>query len=90
MIILRTLGVLFLLLGFLTSLFPMIPTGLIFLVIGVALLASTNRRVANYIRGLRKKYPNLDRKVDQVEEILPKILRCLLKRTRPKSGKNCN
>jgi uncharacterized membrane protein YbaN (DUF454 family) len=81
-IFIRVVGIGFIILGIITSLLPIIPTGFIFNVLGILILASTSRRLTNYIRRARKRYPSLNEKLIKLEEEFPNIFRKLLKKTK--------
>jgi uncharacterized membrane protein HdeD (DUF308 family) len=83
------IGIITLLIGIITSFLPMIPTGFILNIIGVALLASTSRRLTNIVRTARKNHPKIDEKIVSIEKYTPIYIRKILVKLRPK-GKNIN
>ena len=66
----------------LATLWLPIPTGLILLALGLALLLMVSRQVAGWLARLRRRYPDLDRWLQRAEPYLPARLRRALARTK--------
>ena len=77
----QLLGAILFIAGLLTLWLP-IPTGLILMAIGGGILLVTNRRVAAFLRHLRRRYRWLDDKLNEVEPSVPGSIRIALGRTR--------
>lgn len=69
-IILFIIGVIFLIIGIITFPLP-IPVGAIFIIISLLFLISSSPKVAKKIKEFRQKHPDVDKKVQKVEEWLP-------------------
>lgn len=80
--ILRIFSLFFLVAG--AILFPLpIPFGLIFILIGLMLLVSSNQHVANYFKKYRKSHPDIDEEIRNIKEKSPPIIRKPLEMTDP-------
>lgn len=80
--ILRILALVFLISGII--LFPLpIPFGLIFILIGLMLLVSSNQQVANYFKKYRKSHPDIDEGIRHFKEKTPPIIRKPIEMTDP-------
>ena len=66
----------------LATLWLPIPTGLVLLAVGLALLLMVSRQVAGWLARLRRRYPGLDRWLQRAEPYLPGRLRAALARTK--------
>jgi len=76
------ISILFILAGFLLVPLP-VPLGIIFIVIGFALLVTEDQHVANWVREIRGANPDLERKVEQIKGRLPENLREPFSKTDP-------
>ncbi len=77
------IGWLFILVGLVLWPLPL-PFGLIMLIIGIALVVPTSPGMRRLLRGLRKRYPVLDRQLERMRPHLPKFMRTMIERTRPR------
>ena len=66
----------------LATLWLPIPTGLVLLALGLALLLMVSRQVARRLARLRRRYPGLDRWLQRAEPYLPGRLRAALAQTK--------
>lgn len=76
-----SLGWVCLIIGFLTFWLPL-PTGIILMGVGLALLLSSSPRAVRTVRFLRQKFPRFDHLLDKAQEIVPGPLRRSLAKTR--------
>lgn len=63
-----------------------IPFGIILIVLGIALLITTNTAFALWLRNFRKRHPDMDGKIRQAQKWLPGFLRIPLDKTSPDSS----
>lgn len=66
----------------LATLWLPIPTGLALMMIGLSLLIMSSPHVAVWLRALRRRYADLDVRLNRTEPFLPGQLRRALARTR--------
>jgi len=78
----QTFAAIALVFGLVAMLSP-IPFGLPVVVVALAVLVSTNPRLADRIRRWRRNHPGFDEKVRGVEDALPDALAEPLRRTDP-------
>ncbi len=79
-LVMITVGWFCLILGFLTFWLP-IPTGLVLMAVGLALLISSSPRAVRLVRALRERHPRLDRLLLKAQPSMPRILRLAIART---------
>jgi hypothetical protein len=60
-----------------------IPFGLLLLTIGLALLAPYVRPVQRAVRGIRRRWPNIDEALRRNRDRFPKIIRQTIDKTHP-------
>lgn len=63
-----------------------IPFGLVLIVIGIALLITTNTAFALWLRNFRKRHPDMDGKIRKAQKWLPGFLRIPLDKTSPEQA----
>ena len=83
----QTFAALCLFVGLVTLWLP-IPTGLVLIAIGLALLLTTSPRVVRWLALLRRRYPGFDRRLARIEPFLPVPLRRALARTATLAAKD--
>ena len=72
----------FIILGIIITPLP-IPLGLVFIAIGIMVLAYDNKRLTRHIRILRRKFPAFSKKLSNVEKMKLGFIAELLKSTNP-------
>ncbi len=81
-ILVTIVGVILLVFGFATILLPL-PTGVLALLVGAAMLASVNEPFRRSIKWLRRKVKPVDKALDDAEKVLPDPLAKPLHETDP-------
>ncbi|TCT09280.1 hypothetical protein EDC22_107127 [Tepidamorphus gemmatus] len=81
-LVLRPAGIVTLILGAITLPTPL-PTGILLIGLGTALLIATSATVRIQVRRLRARFPRLDRALEGIEPRLVRWLAVPLRRTRP-------
>lgn len=76
----KILGILCLFFGLCTIWTP-IPTGVILLAVGTALVLMTSKRAVRIVRRVRRRYPKIDQLLHEAEIQLPAKLAKTLRRT---------
>jgi hypothetical protein len=60
-----------------------LPGGLAAIVAGLALIITSSARAQRFVRARRKEHPNLNRRLNHIEEHIPERARGPLRKTRP-------
>lgn len=60
-----------------------IPLGILMIVVGLSLLASSSRRVREWIKSQRRRYQELSAKLNAVKHRVPPFARRLIEETDP-------
>lgn len=63
-----------------------IPFGLVLIVLGLALLITTNTAFALWLRNFRRNNPHMDEKLRKAQKWLPGFLRIPLDKTNPEAA----